>query len=163
MQKLLRTALFLMLVLAPRVSPASPDYPDAIANSLGVAFTYDCALCHSLPKCGCATVVTPFGLSLMAFGAKGNDVRSLFAALDTSRAREWDSDGDGLSDVSELILGSNPNTPAFDSASPTPRHGCSLRSFGSSRAPVSAAAALGLLAFARIRARRSRGRHRIVT
>ncbi len=161
MIKLLQRALFLTIALLPRLSSASPEYPFAIENYLGSVHTYDCALCHASATCGCPTVVTPFGLSLVAFGAKGRDIGSLNDALDASRAREWDSDGDGLSDVSELLLGSDPNTAALDGVSP-PRHGCSLHPARSSLDPV-AFASFAALVLAWIRARGSRTRHGNVT
>ena len=112
------------LVVAPTVH-ASHDYPTQIRDKYKLGYCPDCTLCHATPECGNGTVVTDFGLSLVGFGSKGRDPASLDRALDADRAQRWDSDGDGVPDIDELAVGTDPSGPALGRVAGA-KYGCSI-------------------------------------
>jgi hypothetical protein len=124
-RRLVRIALFSVFVLAVHRADASPTYPSIIRSKLSISYLPSCAICHEDASGGDGTVVTDFGQSMQSFGMKGDDPDSLRAAIDLSRARGWDSDGDGTPDVDELIRGTDPNGPALTRV-PGPEHGCAV-------------------------------------
>lgn len=110
-----------MILLFARTALASAIYPGEIYNHLGLEVAPPCAYCHQDGVTGLGTVQTPFGLTLYERGLRNNDPDNLTALLDEIEAEEVDSDGDGVSDVQELLDGTDPNV---DDAGPVPQYGC---------------------------------------
>lgn len=106
---------------------ASSDYPDIVKSKLGLAKVPDCVLCHSDDNGGDGTIVTWFGLSMQDFGVQGKRPDLLDVALDKIQNEDWDSDGDGISDIDELRAGSDPNDgPGRTGGPPRPGRGCAV-------------------------------------
>ena len=104
-----RVSLLLLLVAAPAF--ATDMFPAAIQSKymLGDLPPELCALCHTNGITGRGTVNTPFGRALRMNGVMPNDTASLNAALDALAAASIDSDGDGVTDVAELMANTSPN------------------------------------------------------
>jgi hypothetical protein len=121
------------LALASHHAAASSDYPDLIKTKFGLARAPDCTLCHSDDNGGNGTIVKWFGLEMQDLGVQGKRPDLLDAALDTDRDDEIDSDGDGISDVEELQMGTDPNDgPGRTGGPPRPERGCAISRQGSS-------------------------------
>jgi hypothetical protein len=104
-----RVSLLVLLMAAP--AWATDMFPAAIQNKymLGDLPPELCALCHTNGITGSGTVNTPFGRAMRMNGLLPNDTASLNAALDALAAASVDSDGDGVTDVAELMAGTSPN------------------------------------------------------
>lgn len=104
-----RLSLLLLVLSAP--AWATDMFPAAIQNKymLGDLPPELCALCHTNGITGAGTVNTPFGRALRMNGLLPNDTASLNAALDALQTAMVDSDGDGVTDIDELIAGTSPN------------------------------------------------------
>jgi MYXO-CTERM domain-containing protein len=115
-----------------------------------------CSLCHVRGSTGPGTAQTPFALSAKARGLKAGDDTSLDNALSAMNREDVDSDGDGVPDIQELLVDTDPNTPADVSLTGQagPNSGCGgghkSSSSSSGKAP---AAAFGLLLLAALRRR----------
>jgi len=96
------------MILTAASAHATPTFPRALARHLGAEQTVPCATCHEGPTRK-GTVTTPVGAALRARGLVAHDEASLVKALDTARADQQDSDGDGALDVDELRAGTSPN------------------------------------------------------
>ena len=129
-----RTSLLLLLAFP---AWASDTYPAAIQAKLSLAAPppESCALCHNNGITGFGTVNTPFGRSMRTRGLVSQEVVSLNAALDALAAANVDSDRDGVTDVAELMAGTNPNINGSGTGGgfgggggskvvPPPRYGC---------------------------------------
>lgn len=130
-----RTSLLLFLAAAP--AWATDTYPATIQNKYSLADLPPelCALCHTNGITGAGTVNTPFGRALRMRGLVANDTASVNAALDALATENVDSDGDGVTDVAELMAGTSPNVASMGTGGgagggggttvlPPPRFGC---------------------------------------
>ncbi|MGZ3479278.1 MAG: thrombospondin type 3 repeat-containing protein [Myxococcaceae bacterium] len=118
----MRRALVVATLLSGGLARASSNYPAEIRAHLGLNYTPDCTLCHSVPSGGYGTVTTPFGTSMRARGLVAQNIQSLDTALDALAAEKTDSDGDGVPDIDELKTGTDPNTAG--GVVPPPTYGC---------------------------------------
>lgn len=102
---------------------AVEDYADEIAKQLELADKPSCHYCHAVGPDGVATD-TAFADALKTRGfSRRNGIPSLRRALERLDEENVDSDGDGSTDVEELIAAANPNE-AKDRGRPA--QGCSL-------------------------------------
>jgi hypothetical protein len=101
-----------LIVIAFAASPAlaSATYPGEIQTKYGLANIPSqlCTLCHP-GATGTGTATTRFAVALQARGLVGSSPASLNMALDRLATDMVDSDGDGVTDVAELMAGTNPN------------------------------------------------------
>lgn len=135
---------------------ASTTFPEALRKKLDLAEIAGpapgCRLCHQTDAGGLKTSTKPLSRSLQAAGLAGANVPSLLAALEALEADGTDSDGDGVSDIAELKVGTDPNVALNDDGAPIaediplPETGCALAGARStSGAWTALAAALWLL------------------
>lgn len=104
-----RTSLLLLALSAPAF--ASDTFPPFIQNKYSLASQplELCALCHTNGITGLGTVNTPFGKAVRMHGLVAGDTATLNAALDAMATEGVDSDGDGVTDVAELMADTSPN------------------------------------------------------
>ena len=89
---------------------AWPDYPPVVRSGLGLARDPACVLCHTSDIGGKGTATKPFAVTVQQFGVStADDHAVLSSALAQVKNCETDSDGDGKSDVTELMSGTDPN------------------------------------------------------
>lgn len=100
-----------LLLSDPRTASASlTTYAPSVQDHLHLEAEPGCTLCHEDNKGGDGTATKPFGESIRAFGASGDeDVGSLLYALDSMDQYDVDGDGDGVHDLDELRRGTDPN------------------------------------------------------
>lgn len=123
---------------------ATPNFPPAIQQHLGLSAPPPCAICHQDGKTGTGTVTTPFGVSMRSHGLVPNDTSTLTKALDALEAEKVDSDGDGTPDIEELQAGSDPNTAGGGSINGPPvAYGCGASARIAPEGPLDAVAAFG--------------------
>lgn len=118
-------AFSLALFFVAHQSRASGNYPAVIREVVPTNHAVRCTLCHALADGGNGAVATVFARHMQDFGMKGDDPSSLRRALRRNAARGWDSDGDGVPDIEELVYGSDPSSLAL-SDSETVMHGCAV-------------------------------------
>ncbi len=133
---------------------AEDEFPSVIATDLNLTYQVPCSVCHMKDNTGAPTARTLFALSLKGRGL--SDRGSLTSALAQLKADNFDSDGDGVSDVAELQAGTDPNSAANASIiNPSePAYGCG-GSAPQGRAPGQAL--VGFFALGWLMSRRRRG------
>ncbi len=144
--------------LSPSLARATEEFPPVITGELGLDYLPDCGLCHVKGNTGSGTAKTPFALAMKERGLQPEDAVSVRSALMDLDKDGVDSDGDGSTDIEELMAGTNPNSPS-DGATvrigDDPQYGCSVR--GSSAGDPKGLPLLyvlaGLVVFALLRAR----------
>lgn len=153
------TAFFAGIALFAGVASASADYPEAVKQHLGLASAPQCALCHAGGMTGIGTVTTPFGKAARGDGLVAQDKSKLASVLDQMRTDKVDSDGDGDTDIDELVAGTDPNTAGGGPTAEKPElgYGCAA-TLSPGRPAPSSGAALGLAFVAALAwSRRRRG------
>lgn len=162
----------LLIIAAPALSGATPNFPGAVQTDLELSFVPQCTLCHDGAP-GKGTVTQPFGLSMRARGLVPGDAGTLSRALDALEAEGKDSNCNGTTDIEDLKGGHDPNTgavidgsdkPALEATTcgdgpEIPTYGCGAQIAASSAFPPGGAAAVAaLLGLSLVRRRRSRPR-----
>jgi hypothetical protein len=117
----------LLVVLLPATARAVPEFPREIQRALALDYDPPCSLCHVKENTGTGTAETPFALSMREQGLIPDDGNALRSALTGLKQAAIDSDGDGVSDTDELIVGTDPNSvaPASLKNRVEPQWGCS--------------------------------------
>jgi MYXO-CTERM domain-containing protein len=151
---LLASAVAAILVAVAAPAGATPNFPPAIAATLGLPAAPECSLCHDGPT-QLGTVTTPFGKSMRAHGLMPYDEASLKKALAELESEGTDSDGDGIGDIDELRHGTDPNVPEGGQAEITAEYGCAVHP---GREPGSLGATLVLIAVVLLTRRIRRGK-----
>jgi hypothetical protein len=114
-------------LVAPRIASASPNFPAEVQKEWALPTVPDCIVCHQNDLGGVGTATKPFARSLEREGLVEEDIGSLDMALAALKAQNTDSDGDGIPDIDELQMGTDPNDGpgAFDQY-PIPMTGCAV-------------------------------------
>jgi hypothetical protein len=104
---------------------ATPDFPAAIAQDLGLSTQPRCSICHATESGGAGTVVQPFGVYLRSRGLQPFDEASLHNALLAADGERHSSNQAGIPDIDALKAGEDPNAPqGGGGTSLTPMYGC---------------------------------------
>lgn len=148
-----------LALFTARPAAASPTYPQLLQKDLGMPCAPPCTICHRNRNGGLYTVDKPFGLTMYAFGLRGQNPQSLKDAVAALKQNHPDSNGDGTSDEQELQDGIDPNTGGkIDLCTEGPVYGCGAHVAPRSRTNGLAAALAmlaGLVLLAGMRRRRS--------
>ena len=156
-----RTLLVAVVVLAPLSARATEDFPSVVERELSMTYgPPPCSVCHLADVQARYSVDTSFGQALRDRGVVAYDQDSLRRALDSLRQHRVDSDGDGISDVDELVDGTDPNLPEGLDPVGQVRYGCVVSRGGATAGATSVwpLLAVSLLGVAAARRRRARGR-----
>jgi hypothetical protein len=161
----LHVSLVLLALSVAKAALASDPFPVTIQTELKLAEPPLCTLCHQTLIGGVMTVVKPFGKTVHEkYQVSALDVAGLRAALMKMQQNGDDSDGDGVSDIAELLQGQDPNVPQEGGivVEEGPRYGCQCNTVGRPTSSMAAGAAWlsGLLLSSRRRRASHRGRER---
>lgn len=137
---------FLGVALASTHARATPNFPPAIREDLGLGYEPSCSICHAGGVTERGTVTTPFGRALRERGLVADDTDSLKGALAALEKDGIDSDGDGVPDVEQLREGRDPN-----GTGERPTYGCS-----STKSDASTGGSLGVVLVAMLLVSRRR-------
>lgn len=154
LRSLAAAALLVSSLVGAREASATENFPRAIGKHLGAPYYPECAICHVGGKTGGGTVTTPFGRSARARGLVAEDEGILTAVLDQMRSEKVDSDADGVTDIDEIIAGSDPNLPPDDTIG-LQKYGC-VGTVAGAGSPIPAGAALLVVAALAVARRRRR-------
>src|SRR5438128_7785749 len=123
----MRKLLPLATVILAGAARASSNYPTAIGEHLPIVYSPPCSLCHLDGKTGPGTARKPFAISARAHGLEGGNFELVAPALDAMMRDGTDSDRDGVSDIEELLAGTDPNVAGNQSIEvrADPDSGCS--------------------------------------
>jgi len=144
-----------VLALAGR-GLASPSYPEALDKAAAMPCIPPCTVCHADMNGGYKTATKPFAQAMQAHGLTAANPSLIRPAIVALFQDGVDSDGDGLTDVSELDNGTDPNLPG-DVSICGPEYGCAVVERGDEPdADTPLLVLLGVVAFA-VRRRRFRG------
>jgi hypothetical protein len=122
---MLKLPLALTVFLWGSVALATPEFPAAITNHLQLDYQPGCDVCHGSSQGG-GPMAKPFGRALQQRGLSAGNTSSLYAALDKLKADGVDSNGNGSSDIDDLITGVDPNATGNQQLvnAPPPQYGC---------------------------------------
>ena len=109
---------------------ATEDFPRALAREVGAPFESPCSLCHLGDLRTNDSVNTLFGRAMRARGLAAEDEASLQHAVVAMRDENVDSDRDGVGDIDELELGSDPNLPGDQKPGDPIAYGCGAQVVG---------------------------------
>lgn len=128
-------ATFFSSSVATSVAMASPAFPRNMQSHLSAATEPECGVCHGGGVTRRGTVTTPFGVAMVDRGLVKRDNNSLTNALDSLAAEGTDSDADSITDVAELVAGTDPNyAPGEQGALPI-QYGCTVSRRGDASHP----------------------------
>lgn len=132
------------LTTAAHTAQASPDYPDVIRDELDLPCTPQCLLCHTTNPGRSGNVRQPFASTLgIARSGQPDTLRQKIRELAEAMPAE-DTDGDGMSDIEELLEARDPNVQGEgDICALDVRYGCGARV--EPQSPLSSGGALGAL------------------
>ena len=130
------------VVTASRAQARAALSPE-VAAQLSLPYVPACTLCHSAGREG-GPADTPFATAMRQRGLSASP-DSVAPALDSLRRDGVDSDGDGTSDIDEIIAASDPNANG---------DGCECAAAGAADVPSLVVSALTLLSLAMRAARR---------
>lgn len=138
---LLRALTVALFWLGPRWAFASATFPDVVKDEWQLPTVPECTLCHQDLVGGFGTATKPFGRAVLMNGGTAVDTAALRRALRAMAAADSDVDHDGVSDITELQMGADPDvfndygvdagpvSETFDDT-PLPQTGCSIVAVG---------------------------------
>lgn len=113
-------------LLGSSVASACPNFAGDIQTDLGLSYTPLCTICHTTEAGGTGTVTKAFGIAMKANGLSPCSDSSVQTALNALEKQNHSSAGDGISDITKLKEGLDPNLsgPAVEVPLPPVAYGC---------------------------------------
>jgi hypothetical protein len=149
------------VILIASSAHAEPDFPAAIQTAAGIPCAPPCTLCHTTSPGTLATATKAFAGALLGAGLVPRQPDTMAVAIANLRTMMTDTDHDGVSDVEELKLGTDPSDPRQGAELCGPIYGCAGGHIAkvpprpADRAPWLFALALALLLLTRMRRART--------